>query len=145
MITVRFPRILEIACWIFACVMLSSAGRLVQHQYRGILQQRAGDRKPLTLTAGKVHPVFVDQGIIAVGHRLDVLINAGHPAGRAHLLLRHVRFHQPQVLPDGELEQIGILGNNRQIPPDGFSVQLADHEMAGHPQTLSGQTAKLKS
>ena len=72
------------------------AGRLVQHQYRGILQQRAGNRKPLTLTAGKVHPVFVDQGIVQEPRR------------------------------------------------KGLSVRL-HHEMAGHPQTLSRQTAKLKS
>ena len=61
--------------------VVQRAGRLVQHQHLGILQQRPGNGEPLPLAAGKVHAIFVNVGIIALGHRLNIPVYAGHPAG----------------------------------------------------------------
>ena len=36
-------------------------GRLVEHQHRRILEQRARDRQPLALAAGELNAVFADQ------------------------------------------------------------------------------------
>ena len=41
-------------------------GRLVQHQDRRVLEDRPGQRDPLPLAAGKLHPALAQIGVIAL-------------------------------------------------------------------------------
>ena len=49
------------------------AGRLVEHQHRRLVVERAGDRDPLRLAAGQPQPGVADAGRVAERQRLDEL------------------------------------------------------------------------
>ena len=61
------------------------AGRLVQDQDRGILQDGPRDRHPLALAAGELDPPLADQRVISLRQPLDELVGMGPPRRRLHL------------------------------------------------------------
>ena len=59
--------------------------RFVQDQYRGIAQQRPGDRDPLTFATRQRRPAFTDERVVAVGQRADELVGIRGGCGRHDL------------------------------------------------------------
>jgi len=53
------------------------AGGLVEDKQRRVSQERPGERDPLALTAGQVHPTLARVRFVAVGQRLDEVVRVG--------------------------------------------------------------------
>ena len=62
-------------------------GRVVQHQDRGVGDQRPGQRDPLALPAGQGEALLADDGVVAVRQVADELVGLGGPGRRDDLLL----------------------------------------------------------
>ena len=57
-------------------VLIERGERIVQNEDRLIVAQRAGKRKALCLTAGKVRAAAANERIFAVDHFRDLLLHA---------------------------------------------------------------------
>ncbi len=68
------------------CGGIHRAGRIVQDQHLGMLQQGSGNTQPLLLSAGEIDPSAFHPGIIAFRQTVDDLIRAGQTAGMPGLL-----------------------------------------------------------
>jgi ATP-binding cassette subfamily B multidrug efflux pump len=70
---------------------IERAGRLVEDEDRGILEENAGDGDPLALTTGELDAALADMGIVAgpplgVGERADEVIRLGLARGGGDLV-----------------------------------------------------------
>ena len=61
-------------------------GRVVQDQDARILQQGAGNRHALFLSAGEGHAFFADQRVVAIRESQDHIMDGGGFRGRSRLL-----------------------------------------------------------
>ncbi len=85
------------------------AGGLVEDQDRRVLQQGAGDRQALPLTAGEGRAALADDGVVALRLTDDELVRVGQAAGALDLLVGRLRPADPQVLADRAVEQHALL------------------------------------
>ncbi len=87
-------------------------GGLVEHHDLGRLEQQAGDGQPLLLAAGQPVAAVADHGVEAVGQRVDHGGDLGAGQGGVELAFGGVGLGVEQVVPDGVVEQVGVLGDD---------------------------------
>src|SRR5262249_51982520 len=87
------------------------AGRLVEHQDRRVLQDRAGDRDALALAARQLRAALADDGIVARALRQDEVVRRGSGCGGMYLVVARLGAADTDVFLDGAVEQAGILEN----------------------------------
>ena len=84
--------------------------RFVEHQDRRIAQERAGDRDPLALAAGKPDAALAHHGPVSRRQPGDEVVGVGQPAGFLHLFLAGIGLAEPEIILDGAVKQVGVLG-----------------------------------
>ena len=100
--------------------------RLVEQQYRRRLQQRPGYRQPLALSSREPDAALPDRGVVAVGQLGDVLVGVRGARGLLHLGRRRVRLAQAQIVGDRPLEDVGVLGHDRELPAQRVEGEVPD-------------------
>lgn len=100
--------------------------RLIQQKYRRILQDRSGNGKALFLSTGENGTPFSHHRLITFGQCLYEIMNLRLFAGFHDLFFRRSRLAVGDVLRDGRGEQEYILGNQRDLLPQGFPVPFLD-------------------
>ena len=88
------------------------AGRLVEHEHARVAQQRAGDRDALALAAGEPVAARADEGVVALRQARDQVVDLRGAGRRLDLGVRGVRPDVAQVLPDGGVQQVGLLADD---------------------------------
>ena len=104
------------------------AGGLVQDQQGRAVHHRAGDGHLLPLPGGQVG-VVAQHGVVLVGEGLDVVVEAHGLAYLVQPLVRDALLAVHDVLPDGPLEQPGVLEDHA----EQVVHVLAPHVPGGHP------------
>ncbi|CAM5693919.1 hypothetical protein SFUMM280S_06782 [Streptomyces fumanus] len=104
---------------------VDGAGGLVQDQHRGVGQQRPGEGEPLALAAGQGGAAFAEDGPVTVGQSGDLVVHPGGAGGPGQLLVRRVRPGEPQVLGDGGVEEVRLLGDDGDVPAQRVQRVLA--------------------
>ena len=92
---------------------------------RGIVDQRAGDRQPLPLSAREVGRAFLDVGLVAVRHPLDEFLGAGQPRGAHRVLQRQAWAAGDDVVADRAAEQEVVLQHHAEALPQMAQVDFA--------------------
>ena len=100
--------------------------RLVEQQYRRRLQQRPGDGKPLALSAGEPDAALPDPRVVPVRQLGDVLVGVRRARGLLHLGRRRVRLAEAQIVGDRPLEDVRVLGHDRELPAERVQRQVPD-------------------
>ena len=86
-------------------------GWLVQQQEGRIVEERSGQTQPLPLSAGQAVAQLGNLRIIALGQACDKIMDGGLFAGHDNLLVGGIQLGQAQIIADGIVEQVGILGH----------------------------------
>ena len=113
-------------------------GRLVEHQDRRTFENSPADGDALLLAARELEPALADRGIVAVGQRLDEIVNARHPGGTLDLVPGRPGIAVGKIVEDRVVEQHGVLGNDADRRAQGVLGDVADvfavdeHAAAGH-------------
>ena len=97
--------------------------RLVEQQHRRILQQHPRGRAALLLTAREAVAALADDGVVAVLEALDDVVDVPQGAGNLELDLSRVRPRVQQVLADGRVEEVGLLGHDPDVVDDRVLAQ----------------------
>ena len=101
-------------------------GRIVEHQDRAVLCQRARNADPLLLPAGKSDAAFSDDGLILLIHLLNETARFGILRREAHRLhLKFLALSHLDVLLDRVREKKHILQNNRDIAAKLMHIHLS--------------------
>jgi hypothetical protein len=106
-------------------------GRLVKHENRRVLENDAGDRNALALTAGQFDPALTDMGlkapppakILKLGNELARVRELG---SRDDLRLGGVRPAIADVVANGAVQQRGVLGDDRDLRPQALLGHVGD-------------------
>ena len=129
------------------------AGRLVQDQQCRIGQERPSDGEQLLLTGGDVAAFLVDHRVITVGQRVHEAIDVGGLGCGVDLFLGCVRAPVGDVVPDGSVEQPGVLQHHPDlgaqgrswhrrdvdtVHPDGAALQFVEPHDQVHQRGLAG-------
>ncbi len=101
------------------------AGGLVQDEDRRVAQDGACDGQALLLTAGEPVTTLADHRVVAVGQGGDVVVYLGRPGRRDQLLVGGVRLGEAEVLGDGGVEEVRLLGDHADRPGEGVEVEVA--------------------
>ena len=104
------------------CVQMGRG--LVQDQYGSILQQGPGDGQPLALASGELHSPLPDHCVVPVGERGDEIMSVGLPGRLLHFLLAGFGPSQAYIVPDGGVEKVGVLRDQRDLFPEGVQTEL---------------------
>ena len=107
-------------------LLVEVLGRLVEDEDGKIGEQHAREGKPLALTAGQSHAVLADVRVQAGGQALDPFEQPGAAQRRADLLVGGLAAGQPQVLAEGGVEDVRVLGAQPDDPPDAVAVKAGD-------------------
>ena len=100
----------------YRLVLRVHAGQgLVQYEDGRVLEQGAGNGDALLLPAGQPHGPLAYDSVVAVGQVADKIVGVGGTGRFLKLRLRSVRVPEPQVLGNGTVEQVGILGDHRNL------------------------------
>ena len=111
----------------FADVVQGRRG-LVENQHWRILEQDAGDRQALPLTAGEVLAALADLGVVAARHRHDLVVQVRQLGGVLNLLAARRTVAVGDVLGDGAREHQRRLAHVADEPTD----VLARHVFQRH-------------
>ncbi len=111
------------------------AGRLVEHQDRRILEDRAGDRDALALAARKLAAALADRRVVAVALGEDEVVRGGGLRRGMHLVVSRLGAADADVLLDRAVEQPGVLehGGDRlaqRLPRHRARVDAVDQDAA---------------
>src|SRR6185437_6461393 len=93
---------------------------LVQDEHPGALGHGLCNGHPLALTAGELHAALPHDGLVPVGEALHELVHVGGPTDPAHQIhvdATPVVHAVTDVLGDGAMQHLGILGNVRDVAP----------------------------
>jgi len=90
---------------------------LVQNKDGGILDQKARDRQPLALSARQALSLFADMGVIAMGCSEDEVMDVGALCSGFDLIPGGASFGEAQVLSNGRVEEVGVLGDKPDLLP----------------------------
>lgn len=102
------------------------AGRLVEDQDRRVAQDRAGDGEALLLAAREAVAALADEGVVAVGEGGDVVVDLRGAGRRLYLLVGGLRLGEAEVVGDGGVEEVGLLGYHADRSGQRVEVQVAD-------------------
>ena len=94
---------------------IERAGRFVQDQDAGIVDQGAGDRQPLALAAGEVGRALLDHRFVAVRQTLDELGGACQPGGVHRVGQGQAGTAGQDVFRDGAAEQEVFLQHDAKV------------------------------
>ena len=100
--------------------------RLVQHQHRGIADERPGDRDALALPARERSSPLADLGVVTVLHLANELVGVGGRGGGHDLLHARLGVAVGDVLPDGGSEQDRLLEDESDLAPQGLAAIATD-------------------
>ena len=106
-------------------VGIERAGRLVEDEDARIEDQRAGNREPLPLAAGKVGRTLVDMRLVAARKPVDELLGAGQARHPHDLVEGRVRLGGGNVLADRSREQEVLLQHDAEIATQMRDVVFA--------------------
>jgi hypothetical protein len=79
-------------------------GRLVQDQDRRVAQERAGNRDALLFALRERNTGFADDRVVAIGQRLDQLVEASQPCGGLDRRIIRPRAATGDVVADRQRE-----------------------------------------
>ena len=102
---------------------VEAGGRLVQDQDARVGQDRARNRNPLPLPAGKLYTALADDGVVLQLELLRELVHSRDGAGPQNLLLRRVGLGERHVLANRSVEQERILQHHAELR----AVRLQPH------------------
>jgi hypothetical protein len=83
------------------------------------------DGDALTLAAGERYTSFSHHGVVALGHLFDEFVRVGQLGGAHDLGSLRLRLTVGDVLPDGDVEQHGILQHEAHLLTQGLERVLA--------------------
>ena len=92
-------------------------GGLVEDHHSRLGQQEAGDGEPLTLAAREAVAPFPHHGVEPVGQRLDQRRQPGLAQRVPQLVVTGLGGGEAEVLPDGVVEEVPVLGHHAQRLP----------------------------
>lgn len=92
--------------------LIQIAGRLIEDQHLGPLQERPGNGNALLLPTREACAPLTDLGLVAFGQLFDDAVDLGHLAGLDDLLEGGLGVGHLQVLVDGAAEEHGFLGHH---------------------------------
>ena len=85
------------------------AGRLIENENAGILQNRSRNGHALLFAAGQFQATLANARVVAVGHAEDEIMHLRQTRGILDLLLGGARAPVGDVVADGVVEQHGVL------------------------------------
>src|SRR4051794_7397150 len=98
--------------------------RLIEHEDRCVTQERACNRYTLALTAGEPRPALADDRSITLRERLDEIVRIGGACRRFDFVRSGIGSAQPQIFFYGAVEEIRVLRDDGDLPPDLLGVEL---------------------
>ena len=101
-------------------------GGLVEDEEVGVGEQGAGEGEPLPLSSGQGEAIGSDDGVPAVGERLDPRQESGPVRGRRQLAVGGAGTGEPEVLPDRGVQQVGLLADHAHDRGEVGQAQVAD-------------------
>src|SRR5712692_7382510 len=101
------------------------AGGLVKQKNRGILQEGAGQRNALALSARKAHAAFTDPSLVAVGQANDEIVGIRELRRLYNLILRGFGTSIGNVFPDAGRAQDRLLENYSELVPQVRELVIA--------------------
>ena len=101
-------------------------GGLVQDQHGGVDQHCTGDGQQLFLTLRDAVAAAGDDGVVALGQRLNHIVDVGGLCGADHVLAGHAVAAVGDVLEHRAVKEPGVLQNHGELPPQLVALQLAD-------------------
>ena len=104
-------------------LLIKVLGRLVEDEDGKVGQQHPRQGEPLALTAGQPHAVLAYLCVQAGGQALDPFQQPGPTQRRADLLVGGLAAGQPQVLAEGGVEDVRVLGAQPDDRPDACRRQ----------------------
>ena len=118
----RFERLLNKAL----ALVVERARRLVENDYRRVLQKQARYRNALLLTAGELDSALADIGVVPLGQLLYKLMRPGSLGRRRDIFVFGSRAAVGYIFPDRAGEHIDILLNRAYIRAQGSESYVAD-------------------
>ena len=111
--------------------VVQGAGRLVEHQDRGVLHENPSYGQALALASGEVLAAFSDLGIVGAGHLQDLMFQGAQFRGVADVFRGDILVAVGNVLRDRTGKNKGVLANVAEQPGDvlpadrvqGYSAQ----------------------
>src|ERR1700743_2062592 len=94
---------------------VEGARSFVEDEDARIGENRSGDGKPMTLTAGDLDAALADDGLVAFGEALREFVDAGDPAGFKELLFGGVGAREHYVLANGAVEEEFLLEDKTKL------------------------------
>jgi len=104
---------------------VQGGGGLVQQQHGRILEQHPGDRDALFLTTGQPVTALTHHGVVTVLEAGDDVMDVRGGADLDEFLVGRIRLGVPQVLGDGRVEQVGLLGHDADVVDDRGRAERA--------------------
>ena len=99
----------------------------VEDQDGGVLEDGPGDGDALALAAGEPGAALAHHGLVPLREPGDEVMDVGRPGGPLQLLLGGFGLGHAQVVRDGAVEQVGVLGHHRDVPaqdPEGDGADV---------------------
>lgn len=112
---------------------VGEGGGLVEDEYGGVREERAGDGDPLCLAAGEGEPL-ADHRVVAVRQRQYPLMDPGRLGRRPDLVVTGLRPAEPDVVAERAADQLDVLEHEADIAVELGGAQLVDvHPAHGDP------------
>ncbi len=90
----------------------------------GVPKQGPGDRQPLALTAGELHPAFSHFGVVALFETLDEFGGVRRLGGLADPVVADFSQAVGDVVPDGAGQERAVLGHITDQRPPRHQIEL---------------------
>ena len=107
-------------------------GGFVQDQDGGIAEDGASQNEPLPLSSGEGDSPLPNQGVIALGRRLDEGMGTGLDCGVTDLVRGRIGASQPYIVPNRGRQQAAFLGHEDDLP----SQALEEYSRMSMPSIL---------
>src|SRR5258708_6710787 len=110
----------------FFALVVECAGRLVEDQDARVADQRPCDRDALALPARQRAAAFADHGVVTVGQFQDEIVSPRKTRGGDHVLARHPRIGERDIVAHGRVEQHVVLHDDADLPAQPGTVDLGE-------------------
>jgi len=111
---------------------------LIEYEDGCVFQEGPGDGNALTLPTRKSDCPLSDVGVVAMGELGDEFVGIGGAGGGLYLFLGGVSFAESQVLGDGTVEEVGVLGDDGDVFADMVEGQSPEVLSAKKDASLLG-------
>ena len=101
-------------------------GRLVEDEDPRILEQHARDGDPLLLTARQLVAALADERVIPLGQFEDAVVHRRGACRHLELRIGGLGLGVVQVVADGRVEQVGLLGHHADHLAERGELDLPD-------------------